>query len=102
LLYINAHPQHEHVPFSTAPCLAFAPDGKTLASAGSDRIIHLWDPTTGKDRGQYQGPSGFTGLAFGPDGKALITSGSDTTVLIWDATKPPPKPNGNKGTITLH
>lgn len=65
-------------------CLAFAPDGRTLASgcgswhwgARADRTIRLWDVSTGKELRQLVGhPTGVRSLAFAPDGKTLASAG---------------------------
>jgi WD40 repeat protein len=65
--------------------LAFAPDGKTLASAGYDKTIRLWDVGTRKElhvpRRQhwpvYQ-------LAFSRDGRTLASRGAENRVRLWD------------------
>src|SRR5262249_38330279 len=53
-----------------APCVAFLPDGRIVASGGWGRAIHLWDVATGKLLGvvadQYKSPNHF---AFSPDGR---------------------------------
>ena len=56
--------------------LTFAPDGKTLASAGGDNRIRLWDVHTGTEiRSMEQ--SGVSRLAYSADGKRLAA------VLYW-------------------
>jgi RNA polymerase sigma factor (sigma-70 family) len=67
-------------------CLAFSPDGRTLA-AGSWRNVRLWEIATGKERKRLAGHEGdVTALAFSPDGRTLVSGGSDTTALVWDLT----------------
>jgi WD40 repeat protein len=65
--------------------LAASPDGKTLASAGFDRVIRLWDPETKKVRKTLLGHrGGVLALGFSPDGKTLASASADRTVRLWD------------------
>jgi WD40 repeat protein len=64
--------------------VAFAPDGKTLASVGSNGGIRLWDLASGKEIGHIPGPAdGLGSIAFAPDGKSLA-GGGHGTVWVWE------------------
>ncbi|MFL5339992.1 MAG: WD40 repeat domain-containing protein [Gemmataceae bacterium] len=77
--------------------LAFAPDGRTLATAQPDGL-HLWDVLTGREKLFRAGHANFDAwdddtfagcLAFSPDGRRLATGHADTTILVWDVAMPP-------------
>jgi RNA polymerase sigma factor (sigma-70 family) len=71
---------------ATLRSVVFAPDGKLLASGGWGPIIHLWDPSTGREARHITAPEkGVDGIAYSPDGKLLAGAGIKGAVLLWDA-----------------
>jgi WD40 repeat protein/serine/threonine protein kinase len=68
-----------------ATCVQAAPDGRTVASGGSDRILRLWDLESGDCVRTFQGHEAFvSALAWHPSGSRVITSSADGTVRVWD------------------
>src|SRR5207248_418566 len=71
--------------------LAFAPDGKMLASGAgyAESVICLWDVASAKQVGRLEGHQSFVpGLQFWPDGKTLASASGDQTICLWDLTNP--------------
>ncbi|HVS36488.1 MAG TPA: protein kinase [Gemmataceae bacterium] len=70
--------------------LAFSPDGHRLVSAGSDKAIILWEPTTGQQiLPLYLAQLDcINSVAFSPDGGRLASASCDGTIVIWDGTPP--------------
>jgi len=65
--------------------LDFAPDNKTLAAAGYDRIIRIWDTETLKVVRELKDHSDTVyGVVFSPDGKLLASASADRAVKVWD------------------
>jgi len=65
--------------------VAWSSDGKTLASAGSDRTVKLWDSTTGKEIHTLEGHTGsVTCLNFSRDGTLVASGSRDKTVRVWN------------------
>jgi WD40 repeat protein len=66
--------------------LAFALDGRRLASASLDGTVRLWDLETRLTiliLDEHAG--GIEGLAFSPDGRRLVSANHDGTIRMWDA-----------------
>ena len=65
--------------------VAFSPDGKLLATAGSDKTAKVWEAATGKELVTLRGHAEDIGdIVFSPDGKLLATASEDKTVILWD------------------
>jgi WD40 repeat protein len=61
---------------STVHSLAFAPSGKTLASAGSDGSVRFWNLSTGRGSYLLAGVPDVLGqITFSPDGRSLAVAG---------------------------
>lgn len=64
----------------------FAPDGKTVFTAGSDGRGILWDASSGQVKGtEIRHAQGIRAVSFSHDGLRIVTGSEDGAVLISDA-----------------
>src|SRR5262249_49321149 len=78
---------HEH----WVHCLAFAPDGKTLAAGGGDVLpeykggVSLWDVPTCRPQAKLRGHENLVYLAaFAPGGRTVATVSFDGVAKLWE------------------
>jgi WD40 repeat protein len=80
-----ATPAARHTdPLTALRCLALAPDGRTLAAAGRDGEVWVWDTDSPHGRRLCAPPSDVCALAFAPDGRTLAGGCWDCTIRLWD------------------
>jgi RNA polymerase sigma factor (sigma-70 family) len=64
---------------------AVSRDGFTIAQAGWDHSIIVWDTLTARQWHRFQSDQGrIDSLDFSPDGTRLASGGENTTALVWD------------------
>ncbi len=68
--------------------VAFSPDGKTLAAAGTvgddaNGVAYLYNTTTLKVRAPLRSDDPMQCVAFSPDGKVLVTGGVEQHARLW-------------------
>jgi WD40 repeat protein len=69
-------------------CVAFSPDGKTLASGSVNRQVNLWQVGETELSNYLKGHTKFVwSLAFAPDGRTLASTSGDGNLFIWDLEK---------------
>jgi WD40 repeat protein len=69
--------------------LAWAADGKSLATASGDGTLSLWDIPSGRELVRFLGHQReVRGVAFLPGSSTLVSVGIDGTVRLWDAKQP--------------
>lgn len=68
--------------------ITFSPDAKTLASAGKDGTVRLWQWSTGEELLVLGGLSSeVSSVAFSPDGQKLAATVLNGTVHIWSGPR---------------
>jgi WD40 repeat protein/serine/threonine protein kinase len=65
--------------------VATSPNGGTLASAGEDRAVKVWNLADGRVLHSFAVHSDAVwGLVFSPNGKLLASGSRDGTIVLWD------------------
>ena len=65
--------------------VAFAHNGRWVATGGNDRILRVWNADTGNLLRAFEGhEDGVLSVAFSPDDRWLLSSSYDGTARLWD------------------
>jgi len=68
--------------------LAISPNGRLLATGGTDNAVHLWQMSSGREIGRLLGhDGGIQSLCFSADGKRIGSGSADNCALIWDVSQ---------------
>ena len=61
-------------------------DGKTIASAGWDNTVKLWDSQTGRLINTLEHEEPINTITFSPDGQTLISGTEANKIYVWNIT----------------
>jgi WD40 repeat protein len=68
-------------------CVAYSPDGRTLASGSFDQTIKLWNLSERRVQATLVGHGAVVvRVAYAPDGRAVASVDAGDTVRVWDTT----------------
>lgn len=71
----------------TIETISISPDEKTVASAGEDKIVRLWNIKSGSRRDfPLEHTDTILTLSFSPSGKFLASGGKDGTLKLWNTS----------------
>ena len=69
-----------------ATCIEISPDGRMVASGGSDRCLRLWNLESGECERTLHGHEAFiSGVAWHPSEPWVVTASADGTLMVWHA-----------------
>jgi hypothetical protein len=70
--------------------LTFSPSGDTIATAGSDGKVVIWDVTSGEEITNFEGDEdvAINAVAFRADGGLLVSGDQNGKVSLWSPSDP--------------
>ncbi len=80
-----------HLPASSTPghggAIAFSPDGRWVAGASLDGVIHVWQVVDGATVWTLSGHTdSISGLRFSLDGSLLLSASADHSIRAWSTS----------------
>ena len=67
--------------------VAYAPNGKLIATAGQDRQVKVWETQTGRELFTFHGHTRpVMSIAFTPDSRWIASVSEEKALRLWEAT----------------
>ena len=74
-----------HAHASQIASVTWSPDSEHIASGGDDKVVQIWDATTGRSIFTCRGHTArINAVAWSPDGQSIVSAGDDRALQIWD------------------